>query len=154
MAVNQGIRLEGVRELSKALAELPVKVQKAALRKATKEASDLVVAAARSAIPIGVDAHKTYKGRLVAPGFASRNVKAVVRVSRDLTRSFARIGVSREAFYAVNFVELGTSRQAAQPWLRPALQSVEGQAIGIFAMRFKKAIEAAARRQAKARRGK
>lgn len=154
MAMNQGIRLEGVRELSKALAELPVKVQKAALRKATKEASDLVVAAARSAIPIGVDAHKTYKDRLVAPGFASRNIKAVVRVSRDLTRAFARIGVSKEAFYAVNFVELGTSRQAAQPWLRPALQSVEGQAIGIFEARFRAAIKAAARRQAKARRGK
>lgn len=154
MAINQGIRLEGVRELSKALAELPPKTQKAALRKATKEAAELVTTAARSNIPQGVDAHYTYKGRLVQKGFASRNIKAVVKVSKDLTTAWARIGVSREAFYAVNFVELGTSRQAAQPWLRPALQSVEGQAIGIFATRFKKAIEAEARRQAKARRGK
>lgn len=153
MAINQGIRLEGIRELSKALEELPGKVQKAALRRATKEASALVVSAAQSAIPVGVDMHRTYKGRLVAPGFASRNIKAVVRVTKDLSRAFARIGVSREAFYAVNFVELGTSRQPAQPWLRPALQSVESQAISIFESRFRAAIKAAAKRQAKLRRG-
>jgi hypothetical protein len=28
--------------------------------------------------------------------------------------------VRREAFYAVQFVELGTSKMPARPWLRPA----------------------------------
>ena len=147
--MTRKIKIEGIKELSKKLAEMPQKVQKSALRRAAKEASDLVVKAAESNIPKGIDPHVTYKNRLVYPGFASRNIKAILKVSSDLSRVWARIGVSKEAFYAVNFVELGTSKQAAQPWLRPALQSVEAKAIEIFAKKFKNAIRAATRRSKK-----
>jgi HK97 gp10 family phage protein len=127
--------LLGVRELSKKLDLLSSKVRGATLRKAANEAVKPVLEAARARIPVNKvnELHKTYKGRLVAPGFAQRSIKAVVKLSRDTRAVFARIGVRREAFYAINFVELGTSRQAPDPWLRPAFDASRSSVISRFA---------------------
>jgi HK97 gp10 family phage protein len=75
---------------------------------------------AESLIPVGIDPHKTYKGRLVAPGFAKRSIRVVSRLDKKRGSAYAVLGVLAEAFYAVSFVELGTSKMVAQPWLRPA----------------------------------
>lgn len=75
---------------------------------------------AQSLIPVGIDPHKTYKGRLVAPGFAKRSIRVVSRLDKKRGAAVAVLGVLAEAFYAIQFVELGTSKMVAQPWLRPA----------------------------------
>lgn len=75
---------------------------------------------AQAMIPEGIDEHKTYKGRLVAPGFAKRSIRVVARLDKKRGSAYAVLGVLSEAFYAVQFVELGTSKMRAQPWLRPA----------------------------------
>ncbi len=75
---------------------------------------------AASLIPEGTVAHKTYKGRLVTPGFAKRSLRVVSRLDKKRGAAYAVLGVLAEAFYAIQFVELGTSKMPAQPWLRPA----------------------------------
>lgn len=127
--------LQGVRELSRKLDALARNVRGSALRKAAHAAVKPIVADARERIPVNKvnELHKTYKGRLVSPGFAKRSIKAVVKLSRDARAVFARIGVKREAFYAVNFVELGTSKMPRQPWLRPAFEAQQSNALRRFA---------------------
>lgn len=97
------------------------------LLEAGNKAGDVVVEKAKSLIPKGTRAHKTYKGRLVAGGFASRNIRRAASLSKDKQKVDVAIGVRAEAFYAVMFVELGTSKMEKQPWLRPAFQSTLDQ---------------------------
>ena len=138
--------IEGVRELGRKLDLLPAKAAGSILRKAVRDAAKPVIDAAKANIPEGIDAHKTYKGRLVAPGFAKRAIRAAVSLSKDKRAAFARIGVRREAFYAVNFVELGTAKQAKQPWLRPAMEDTQQEQVSRLADRLKKEIEKVARK--------
>lgn len=86
---------------------------------------------ARQLIPVGVDAHQTIKGRTVAPGFARRSIRVISKIDRKSggQRAYALLGVRKEAFYAVQFVELGTSKMPAQPWLRPAFAASKDPAI-------------------------
>lgn len=74
----------------------------------------------RALIPTGIDAHFTYLKRLVAPGFARRGIRVISKVIGGGTAAYALLGVRKEAYYAVQYVELGTAKMAAQPWLRPA----------------------------------
>ena len=96
--------LEGLDELSKKLSALGKAAGKT-LRSATMKATTPVQREMRNKIPIGKEAHRTYKGRLVAPGFARRSLR---RSSRFRNGSASiRLGIRREAFYAVNFVDQG-----------------------------------------------
>lgn len=139
--------LTGVRELSAKLDKLSAKASGTILRRAANAAVKPVIAEARARIPVNkINAlHKTYKGRYVAPGFAQRSVASKVSLSRDKRAVFASIGVKREAFYAVNFVEVGTSRQGKQPWLRPAFQATQSKQLTAFSEVLKKEIDKVAR---------
>lgn len=137
--------LEGVAALTKQLDALGKLDDGKALRAAVREAAKPAVEKAKALIPEGVDAHRTYKGRLVAPGFAKRNIRAVTTLSKDKQKASAIIGVRREAFYAVQFVEIGTSKMAAEPWLRPALDSTQAQCEQRLADSLKTAVDKAAR---------
>jgi HK97 gp10 family phage protein len=129
--------LLGVAELSRKLDQLSEKVRGSTLRKAANAAVKPVIADAKSRIPVNAEdrLHWTYKGRQVAPGFAQRSIKAKVSLSQDRRAVFAAIGVKREAFYAINFVELeiGSSKRKKTPWLVPAFESTRGQQLARFA---------------------
>lgn len=75
--------------------------------------------------------HRTYKGRLVSRGFASRSLRVLARVytAGGEFRARAILGVKAEAFYVVQFFEKGTSRIPRQPWLVPALESMKDTAV-------------------------
>lgn len=118
-----GVKLEGVAELTRKLDQLGRLEDGKALRAGVRAGGRVVVKKAKELIPKGVDAHRTYRGRLVAPGFASRSIRAITVLSKDKQKASAVIGVRLEAFYAVQFVELGTSKMAKQPWLKPAFDS-------------------------------
>lgn len=92
------------------------KIIKGAVRAGISAVKD----AATQKIPVGTRLHRTYKGRLVAPGFSKRSIKIVVTTKTDDGNVAALLGVKAEAYYAVQFVERGTSKMKAQPWLRPA----------------------------------
>lgn len=147
------IQMAGFKELSDKLKELPEKVRKTALRKATKEAAAVVLQEAFSRIPKGTRPHKTYKGNQVFGGFASRNIRAKVKLAKNKKTGYARIGVAPEAFYALSFVELGNG-QKEQPWLVPALQSQTDSVIETYRRVLGRAIELAAKRQKRSQRVK
>lgn len=115
------------------------------LRKGLRTAIQPALQRAKADIPVGVDAHRTYKGRDVQPGFARKNVRAIVSIARDKQSGVAVLGVRSEAFYAVSFVEVGTSKAAAQPWLVPAFNGTKPKQTAELATEISKGIADAAR---------
>jgi len=137
--------LIGAKDLQDKLAKLTGKDAKAAVRRGLTASSKPVVFAARSYIPKGVDSGRTIRGRIVSPGFASRNIKAKVIMYRSGTGGSVLVGPTTEAFYATQFVEIGTSRQGRQPWLEPAFDSTKGAQIAAFGNAVEKHINKVAR---------
>lgn len=70
-----------------------------ALRSATNAALNPAVKELRAAAPKGTESHKTYKRRVVAPGFLSNSITKSVRVSRDKTAVVGRVRLRGEAWY-------------------------------------------------------
>lgn len=145
MPLRDTRQVQGLAALSKKLEELEGAARGKALRGAALSASLPTFRAAQAGIPVGKDAHRTYKGRLVAPGFARRNIRRVTRLSRGGGSVSVLIGVRREAFYAVQFLELGTSQMAKRPWLVPAYNATYRQVTQRFAEQLEKRIKKAAK---------
>lgn len=144
--------LEGFAELDKQLEALgdPKETGKV-LRSGAGAALRQVAKQARATVPKGNRAHKTYKGRLVAPGFASRSIRVVTKLSKDKQKVTALLGVRKEAFYALQFIELGTALISANPWLVPLFESSQNATIRKLGEGMRKRIDKiAAQRAAKA----
>jgi HK97 gp10 family phage protein len=147
--------LEGYAELTKKLSELADPKQGlSALREAVRKPMRQVMQVAQSNIakisPGRADIHRTYKGRLVGAGFAARSLRMVVKVGKDKRAVSALLGVRKEAFYAVQFFELGTAAIPKQPWLVPALESSKDEAIRSVGATLKARIEKIAKKRAAA----
>lgn len=112
-----------------------------ALRSALMSATLPVVKEARARAPLGKLPHKTYKGRIVSPGFLARSLGRKSRVNRDGTGVSVSIGVRNEAFYGVQFLELGTSKIPRRPWLVPSYEAKHREALDIFKARLKERID-------------
>lgn len=139
--------VQGMAQLQKQLRDMGRMNNGEALLKAARAAAEPIVAKARELIPVGVDQHKTYKGRLVAPGFAKRSIRISARLNKEKTAAIASVGVEPEAFYAVQFVELGTSKMPAQPWLQPAYAATRDEQLALLTKQLKVFIERPNRRR-------
>jgi|TARA_Y100000034_G_scaffold133845_1_gene200620 HK97 gp10 family phage protein len=125
--VHKAEVVQGFKALDKKLEALSdPRLQRKAIRQALNFAVTPVLQSARANIPKGTKAHKTYLGRIVAPGFASRSIKKKIKI--EGTALVAKVGLKKEAFYAL-FYETGTSKggphssdRPARPWLEPALE--------------------------------
>ena len=87
-----------------------------------------------------------YTGRKVSPGFLKRNVK---RKSWQPRKTFvkAMVGPTTEAFYGTSFVELGTSKMPAQPWLVPAYNATKGTVLRRLTKALKRGIDRERKKQ-------
>ncbi len=139
--------VQGLAVLQKRLTKLGAAAGGKALRSAANIAINPVVKTARSLIPTNDRDYlkKTYLGRYVAPGFAKRQIAKKTKLYQRGRFAKAMVGVRPEAYYAVLFVERGTSRQPKQPWLEPALRknrTLVARRLGEF---LKKRIDKASR---------
>lgn len=140
-------QLEGVKELTGKLTELGAKLAVRELRGTVKAALEEAEHLARARMPQGSEPHKTYRGRLVSPGFALSTLHIEVSTNKRTGAVVATLGVGREAFYIVQFVELGTSKMEAQPWLRPAFEQSQDGMLRKIADELRKRVEKIARRR-------
>lgn len=139
-------RVEGVDELTKRLAALTdPKGMARALRSASAAGMRIAQTQAKGRVPVGSRAHRTYRGRLVTPGFAQRSLRVVTYANKEGTKAGALLGVKAEAFYALQFIELGTAARAATPWLEPSFASVKDAVLQRFKEQLKKRVDAAAK---------
>lgn len=147
MANQRPVR--GAKELSKKLRALGQKTGGKVLKSAAYSAMLPVLRSAEASAPVDDRSHlrKTYKGRAVAPGFLSRNIKRHAWLAPGKNYVRVRVGPASEAYYGSLFVELGTSSQAAQPWLGPALERNQGRVLDLFKQKMKVVIEREARKR-------
>jgi len=138
--------IAGADVLRQQLESLKTNAARNALRFATRKAAEIVRTEAEARAPVGSVPHKTYKGRLVPPGFLSRSVKTAVTYSRDSGTVRAAIGPTAEAFYGTQFLEVGTSKMPKQPWLVPAYTASLGEVEATFVRELKNAVERAIKR--------
>lgn len=145
--------LEGVADLHSKLKELASpKQQASALRESVSKPMKTVKLKALAALskisPGKKDIHRTYRGRLVGAGFAARSLKVVVKLSKTKQAAYAMLGVAREAFYVVQFHELGTAFLAKNPWLVPSFESSQSLMLQGVGETMKARIEKIAKKRA------
>lgn len=140
--------LKGAAELHKKLELLgqvgATKIMRSTLRAAMQPAKKKAQEAAKTLSKRG-RAHRTFKGRLVAPGFASRNLRIIVTRGRGGENPRALLGVRAEAYYAVAFLELGTSEIPKTPWLVPSFEAALPQVMEKMVSDLKRKIERASK---------
>lgn len=113
--------LKGMEELVDQLNALHSEMAVKLLRSAVGMAVDPIITEAKIRIPVGKEYHLSYKGNLLSPGFARDSIKKITTIKNGA--AVASVGVKKEAFYATQFLEVGTSHMDAQPWLQPALEA-------------------------------
>lgn len=133
----------GMAELSLKLNKISAAVAKKHLRSAAMYATAPTVKAMKAAAPRGTKAHRTWKGRLVAPGFLSRSVKRVVKFKDG--RMSLKIGVRGEAFYGVTFLDEGTKETSGKHWFKSRFEQDEAAIISRFSNKLRERILAAAK---------
>ncbi len=104
-------KIEGLRELSKQLDKLGKELGVKTLRNASRAAMAPTHKKIKAMTPVGKKAHRTYKGRLVAPGFLKRSIGLGSRIKRGVVT--ASISAKAEAFYGM-FLVIGTKKIKAK----------------------------------------
>lgn len=134
--------LQGAKELDRQLRELGDGMAAKVIRGALGEALKPTLARAKATIPVGSVPHRTYQGRLVAPGFSQRSIYISTSIRKDRSAASATIGMRKEAFYALAFVEFGVPSRGipARPWLVPAFNSTRGVMLNALTEALKKRI--------------
>ena len=95
------------RKLLKLSRQLDVKTGKQ-LRSVLFKATTPVLRQMKAKIPVGTEAHRTYKGRIVAPGFAKSSFKRLTgKKYLNQGKLSIAMGVAAEAYYAIQFYDLG-----------------------------------------------
>lgn len=116
--------IKGFKEARQSFKNLAEAVKPKVVRSAVNAALTEGVKAARDNAPIGGEPHKTYKGRVVAPGFLRRAIQKSTRVSQDKTMVMGKIKVKDEAWYG-SLIEFGFKAEPPRPWFFPAIDRVE-----------------------------
>lgn len=145
MAEGFTFKVDGLAALTVQLTELGKLDDGKALRSAARAGVKPIFTQAKANIPKSPDSVKTYKGRLVGPGFASRNIRTITQIKPAEGIARASVGVRDEAFYAVRFVEQGTKKQRAQHWLTEASEQTIGKQIEAVEASLQKTIDKASK---------
>lgn len=147
MSISLDAELIGAKELSKKLEALGAALSGKLLRQAAGTAMTPVVKQARQNAPRGTRAHKTYTGRLVAPGFLSRNIKKKTFKSKSGLYASASVSAASEAFYGPQFLERGTKHIAKNPWLTKSFDNKKTEVTNKFKIDLQKKILRAAKKR-------
>ncbi len=125
--------LEGVAALTRQLKALGSLDDGKALKRCVNAGVRQALPVAIAGCPVGHDLHRLaikkrlkvqgIKGNTVGPGFAKANVRTISVLAKNKQSADGLLGVRKAAFYVLQYVELGTRFQRAQPWLRNAFTS-------------------------------
>ena len=112
----------GVDELIRKMHNIAEAVKPKIVAQSLRAAMVPMLKDARANAPTGKRAHKTYKGRLVAPGFLKRNIGLKKLRRRDKSIQAYGLWAQKEGFYG-GFVEQGIAGESSttpNPWLGKA----------------------------------
>lgn len=143
------LKVHGLDALKAQLEELGAEAAGKELARAARKAFEPVLAAAQARAPIDTGLLRdSIKLAVVRP----RGGDAVVQVGLRIAPSKGAAKLGRRtisAHWRWHFVELGTSKMAAKPFLRPALDGNAQQVLDTLRVELLKGIERALKRQRK-----
>jgi len=113
--------LEGVAALTRQLNALSSLEEGRALKRAVKAGIKPALKRAQDTVPIGTVPFRTYRGLLVAPGFAKQSLRTISTINAAKNVASGILGVRKEGYYILQFVEFGTRKMPAHPFFRRAL---------------------------------
>lgn len=109
--------LAGVRDLMKKLNRLGSELEAKTMKAVVGQAMTPARRQAKLTVPVGTKIHKTYKGRWVPPGFAKASIRVKTRIEEGM--AIAVMGVKKEAYYAVQFLERGIGPVTERTYFSP-----------------------------------
>lgn len=138
------VKVEGLKELEKALNELPKATGKNVLKRTSIKSLTPMIEEARSLVPIR-------SGRLRdSLKISTRLSKRQAGIARRRTdKSYFEIYAGASSLPHAHLVEFGTVKMRAQPFMRPAWDLNNRLALEIFSVESWKEIDAAAARIAR-----
>lgn len=149
------VKVEGLKELQRALHELPREVEGPPIYSALRTAANVMKKDAQSKVP--VDTGLLRKRIVVARSKIDNGKRGLYGVyMRVKPLKVARLkkagtyNLKDDPFYW-KFVEFGTSKMPAHPFLRPAFEANKTKAVEIIRERLKLTIEKAAAKVARGR---
>jgi len=153
MAKHEIVKIEGLAELAKALRELPDRVAKNGLRVCVYAGAKVIRDEARMRAP---KAAESLGPNQPPPGTLKRSVImkhipelssltrqtffVTVRHGKKYRKQGKKGNLSQDAWYW-RFIEFGTRKMAARPFLRPALESRRREAVDAMKERLTQRIE-------------
>ena len=127
-------KIQGLKELDNILATMTRQVQGRALRQSANAGAQVIKKEARSLVP--VDTGLLRRNIIVARSRRnSRPGKETYNITIREGKKAKRGPNGRSAFYGY-FIERGTSKKSARPFLRPALQSKQREALDAFKLKM------------------
>lgn len=135
----------GIDELLAKMDKIALSVQPKIVAQSLRAAMTPMLKDARANAPKGSKLHRSYKGRLLAPGFLKQNIKLKKLKRRDKTVQAYGIWAQKEAFYG-GFVEegvAGTTSVTPNPWLGKAYSKNVASVQSLFLTGMRKRIEKA-----------
>lgn len=139
--------LEGVAQLTRQLEALGSLEDGKALRRAVKAGIKPALIRAQQIIPVGTMPHRLTNKLLVNYGYAKANLRTISTINAAKNIASGILGVRKLAFYALQFVELGTRKMAASPWIRRALLESRDDCEAAFMDSIAASVEKAAKTQ-------
>lgn len=150
MATDFTVTLEGLEETVASMRELAASMNKTIIRRVLKEAGQPLATKASNLAP--VDLGKLAFSVVVATQLTRRH-KSEQRNRESETEVYIGPAGGVGALYYASHVEFGTVRTRAQPFMRPAWDSLKGESMRLIAgglqAEVKKAADRAARRVAR-----
>lgn len=125
MATSTVARFEGTEEMIRNLENIKRRVLNKGMKSGIMAAAEIVRSSAAARAPRGRTGRLSGEMTIVWEGRRHR----------------AKVGPSAAAFYG-DFVERGTSKMAARPFLRPALDSNREECFAVMAKELKRTVEA------------
>lgn len=156
------VQITGLKELQKALEQLPKEIQGRPLRSAVSAAAKVIVDDVKTRVPVGETGNlKTavyrYRSRRnsatgretffvgIRQGKAQYKDTAYNRRKGRVGKNYKTAG---EAYYW-RFLEFGTAKMQAKPFLRPAFEANKSRAVEVMKDRLGKSIQTQAKKLAK-----
>lgn len=134
--------MEGMKEVQKALEQLPDKLQDRAVKNAMASGARLIRNEAKRLVPVG-PGPSHLKDMIVV----SRTVQ--VGGKRKSLKGEVVLGIKDEGRMYAHLIEFGASHMRAQPFMRPALDNKHAEAMRVIGTKLGKEVEKQARKLGK-----
>jgi HK97 gp10 family phage protein len=156
--MNIDMKVEGLAALNKALLELPLQVRGAPLRTATRKAAMVIRNDARAKAPVDTGLLKREIITSRSRSQSAEGRETFVVMVKQLTKRYANTKANRRKnrvgrkfkteglAYYWKFLEFGTSKMAARPFMRKAFEAKKEEAVRILQQELNDAIQKTARK--------